>query len=95
MKDPLTCVLTFSVQDKNRGFDWINIVFEINGVHDARLLEDDKLAHIDMRDGVSILFEEGGCGLLFGEYNRLAAHDDAVVYILGTAMKYQELPFSE
>lgn len=95
MQDPTTCLLTFSVQDKNRGYDWINVTFEISGVHDARLLEEERLKHVDMSDGVSVLFDGEACGILFGSYNRLTAHDDATMYVLGTSMKYLELPFSE
>jgi len=95
MQDPTTFTVTFSVQDKSRGFDWINIAFEMCGVHDARLLDDKKLSFVDMSDGVSLLFEEGDCGLLFGAYHSLDSTDDAMMYLIGKSIKYEELPFSE
>ncbi len=95
MQDPTTFTLTFSVQDRNRGFDWINIAFEISGIYDARLIDDKKLAFVDMSDGVSILFEDSECGLLFGDYRSLDSAADSVIYMLGDSIKYEELPFSE
>ncbi len=95
MKDPTTFTLTFSVQDKNRGFDWLNIAFEISGIYDARLIDDKKLAFVDMSDGVSIVFEDSECGFLFGDYRSLDSAADSMMYILGDSIKYEELPFSE
>ncbi len=95
MKDPTTFTVTFSVQDKNRGFDWINIAFEISDIHDARLIDDSKFNFIDMSDGVSILFEDGDCGFVFGNYRSLASANDSVMYLIGKSIKYEELPFSE
>lgn len=95
MKDPTTFTITFSVQDRNREFDWINIVFEISGIHDARFIDDDKFIFVDMSEGISVLFENDDCGLLFGDYSSLASANDAVMYIIGKSIKYEELPFSE
>ena len=95
MKDPTTFVVTFSVQDKNRGFDWINIAFEISGMHDARLIDDSKFNFVNMSDGVSVLFEGSDCGFIFGNYSSLASANDSVMYLIGKSIKYEELPFSE
>lgn len=95
MKDPTTFTITFSVQDKSREFDWINILFEIHGVHDARFIDDDKFSFINMNDGITILFENDNCGLLFGHYRSLASANDSVMYVIGKSIKYEELPFSE
>jgi len=95
MKDPTTFTITFSVQDKSREFDWINILFEIRGVHDARFIDDDKFSFINMNDGITILFENDNCGLLFGHYSSLASAKDSVMYVIGKSIKYEELPFSE
>ena len=37
---PTAARLRMSVQDANRGFDWIDIVFEMQGIADARFLDD-------------------------------------------------------
>lgn len=95
MKDPTTFTVTFSVQDKNRGFDWINLALEVSSVHDARLIDDSKFNFVDMSDGVSILFEGDDCGLVFGSYNSLTSANDSVMYLIGKSIKYEELPFSE
>jgi len=38
VKGPTSAALTLSVQDKQRGFDWIDITFELQGLNDARLV---------------------------------------------------------
>ena len=95
MIDPTTFKLTFSVQDKNRGFDWINIAFEISGVHEARLIDDSKFAFVDMSDGITVVFENGECAVIFGAYASMENINDAVMYMIGKSIKYEELPFSE
>jgi hypothetical protein len=94
MLDPTTFRVTFSVQDRNRAFDWVDISFELTGVSDARLTDDDKLDFVDMDDGITLLFENGKCALAIGEYRSLTAVSDATMYLVGTSMKYEESAFS-
>lgn len=93
MNDPQSFTIELSVQDKNRGFDWINIAFEIEGVFDARLIDEQKLSLVDMNDGISLLFEDGIYGLGVGSYKNTAALKSASLYLLGNSMKYEERPF--
>ncbi len=93
MNSPLNFTVELAVQDANRGHDWINIAFEVDGVTDARLVDDDKVSFIDMADGITIVFEEGECGLAVGKYNALASLKDAAFYLTGTSIKYEERPF--
>ncbi len=51
---PITMKLVIACQDENRGFDWLTLEFEFNGVSDASLIDSDKLAYIDMSDGLSL-----------------------------------------
>lgn len=91
---PVNMTIELSVQDANRGNDWINIAFEVDGVNDARLVDESKLMFVDMSKGITIVFEEGRCGLAVGEYNTLEALKDATLYLIGTSIKYEERPFS-
>ena len=94
MNSPMNFTIEFSVQDANRGNDWINIAFEIDGVSDARLIEDNKLPFVDMSEGISIVFEGSVCGLAIGRYSSIEALKDATLYLTGSSVKYEERPFS-
>ena len=94
MNSPLNFTIELSVQDKNRGYDWINIAFEVDGVSDARLIEDGKLSLVDMSEGLSIVFEDDTCTIGIGNYNSLEAVKSAGLYLIGTTLNYEERPFS-
>jgi len=94
INSPVNMTVELSVQDANRGNDWINIAFEIDGVNDARLVDESKLTFVDMGKGITIVFEEGRCGLAVGEYNTLETLKDSTFYLIGTSVKYEERPFS-
>jgi len=89
---PTSIEIRLSVQDTARGYDWIDIAFVINGVSDAKLVDDNILGLLDMRDGICGEIESQRCGLAVGEYSgRL---NESSLYIIGTSMGYKELPFS-
>ncbi len=94
VKGPTFAALTLSVQDKQRGFDWINITFEIGGMNDARLLDDKQLGFIDTDEGITLLFEDGVCGIGVGRYSTLEALKSAPLYLTGSSLKYEEGAFS-
>jgi hypothetical protein len=94
MVDPATFRVTFSVQDRNREFDWVDITFELSGVSDARLIDDDKLDYVDMDEGITVLFENGKCVVAIGDYKTLTSVSDAAMYLVGTSIKYGESAFS-
>ncbi len=94
MNSPTTFSLRLSVQDGSRGYDWIDIIFEVSGVSDARLLEDTQLKMVDMSDGVSIVIENGAAALGIGSYETLENITNAPLYLCGSAVKYEEAPFS-
>ena len=94
MNSPASFTIELSVQDRNRGNDWINIAFEIDGVSDARLVEDNKLPFVDMSEGITIVFEGGVCALAIGKYSSIEALKDATLYLTGSTVKYEERPFS-
>ena len=94
MNHPQSFTVELSVQDKNRGYDWINIAFEVDGIVDARLIDEEKLELVDMSEGLSILIEEGTFSLAIGKYKRLETLKDATLYLIGSSIKYEERPFS-
>lgn len=94
MNSPLNFTIELSVQDKNRGYDWINIAFEVDGVSDARLIEDEKLSLVDMSEGISIVFEDGTCAIGVGKYNAIDSIKSAPIYLMGSSLKYEERPFT-
>ena len=94
MNNPQNFTLELSVQDKNRGYDWINIAFEIDGIIDAKLLDEEKISMVDMSDGLTILAEEKYYGIAVGRYKSIDALKDAVLYLIGSSIKYEERPFS-
>ena len=93
MNNPQNFTVELSVQDKNRGYDWINIAFEIDGVMDAKLIDENKLSHVDLSEGISLLFEEGITLLAIGKYKSIQSAKDAMLFLVGTTIKYEERPF--
>ncbi len=95
MNSPTNFTVELSVQDKNRGYDWINIVFEVDGISDARLLDDEKVSMVDMSEGITVIVEETRVGLAIGSYKYITSLTDATLYLVGTTLKYEERPFSD
>ncbi|MDD2828414.1 MAG: hypothetical protein PHW18_02440 [Sulfuricurvum sp.] len=81
-----------SAQDIARGYDWIDVAFRIDGVRDAKLVSDNVLEMLDMREGISVSIDNEGCALAIGGYS--GREGEAPFYILGTSLGYEELPFS-
>lgn len=82
--------LQLSVQDANRGYDWIDIAFRVDGVSDARLLDENRLVHVDMSDGVSL--DSGAIAI--GNYSSRNGYTNSPLYITGETLKYEERPSS-
>jgi len=94
MNNPQNFTIELSVQDKNRGYDWINIAFEIDGISDARLIENEKLSLVSLDEGISLLSENGSVGIAIGRFMTLSALKDAAIYLIGSSVKYEERSFS-
>ena len=93
MNNPTNFTIELSVQDKNRGYDWINIAFEVDGINDAQLLDNKSLSLVDMSEGISLIEENGEVGICVGKYSALTALRDAKLFLLGQSVKYEERPF--
>lgn len=89
---PTAIEIRFSVQDSARGYDWIDVVFRVDGVNDAKLVSDNVLRSLDMSEGITVEINDKSCALAIGSYGGRC--DEAPFYIIGTSLGYEELPFS-
>lgn len=85
--------IRFSVQDKARGFDWIEVAFVIGGVNDARLVSDNALKMLSLDEGITAELDNAKAALAIGDYK--GRIEDAPLYVVGTAMGYEEREFGE
>jgi len=87
---PAIVKITLAVQDSAREFDWITIKLELSEIIDARLLENSKLPHIDMNEGVTIIFAESQVAFGIGNYDNFSNITNSACYIKAASIKYQE-----
>jgi len=84
--------IRFSVQDKARGFDWIDVAFVIDGVSDAKLASENVLRMLSMDEGITVEMDNSKAGLAIGDYK--GRIEDSPLYIVGTTIGYEELPYN-
>jgi hypothetical protein len=89
---PTSIEIRFSVQDIARGYDWIDVVFRIDGVSDAKLVSDNVLRSLDMSEGITVELTPSYEALAIGSSSGRCK--EAPFYILGASIGYEELPFS-
>lgn len=89
---PTSIEIRFSVQDKARGFDWIDVAFVIDGIADAKLVSDNVLRMLSMDEGITVEMDTAKAGLAIGDYK--GRIEDAPLYMMGTTITYEELPYS-
>lgn len=85
--------ITLAAQDSARGFDWITVTFEFSGVSDAKIIEESKLIHVDLNQGITLLFEDDMYAFMVGAYNKLSDAQSSICYIKSSSLKYQEGSF--
>ena len=90
---PTVICITLAGQDSARGFDWITVEFEFSGVSDARLIDSSKLSHVDVGDGISIIYEDGLFAFGIGEYTTISGLKSSTCQITSSSLKYQEGQF--
>ncbi|OHD98272.1 MAG: hypothetical protein A3E21_07490 [Sulfurimonas sp. RIFCSPHIGHO2_12_FULL_36_9] len=90
---PTAIKITLAAQDSARGFDWITVELEFSGVSDARLLEGSKLPHIDMSDGITLIYADGSYAFGVGAYNNISNITNSTCYLKATSLKYKEGSF--
>ena len=89
---PTSIEIRFSVQDIARGYDWIDVLFRVDGVNNAKLVSDNVLRALDMSEGITVELTPNSAALAIGSY--AGRVNEAPFYILGTSLGYEELPFS-
>ena len=89
---PTSIEIRFSLQDKARDYDWIDVAFRIDGVYDAKLVSDNVLRSLEMSEGITAEITANTSALAIGSYNGRVS--EAPLYVIGTSMGYEELPFS-
>ncbi len=89
---PTSIEIRFSVQDKARGFDWIDIVFRVDGVSDAKLVGDNVLRMLSLEEGITVECDSGNSGIAIGAYPKRL--QESSVYVLGTSIGYEELTYN-
>lgn len=87
---PTIVKITLAVQDSAREFDWITIKLELSEIIDAKLLENSKLPHVDMSEGISIIFIESQVAFGIGNYDNFSNITNSACYIKAASIKYQE-----
>ena len=87
---PTSIKLMISTQDRQRSFDWIGLDFLFDEVVEANLIENEKLKHVDMDDGLSIIHENGLFYFMIGNFKTASGTKDALCYIISKSLKYQE-----
>ena len=90
---PTSIEIRFSVQDKARGFDWIDVAFVIDGVSDAKLVSDNVLRMLSMDEGITVEMDNAKAGLAIGDYR--GRIEDAPLYVVGATIGYEEREFGE
>lgn len=89
---PTSIEIRFSVQDKARGFDWIDIAFVIDGVTDAKLVSDNVIRMLSMDEGITVVMDNTKAALAIGDYKGRV--EDSPLYIAGATIAYEELPYN-
>lgn len=90
---PSSIEIRFSVQDKARGFDWIDVAFVIDGVTDAKLLSDNALKMLSLDEGITVEMNNSKAGLAIGDYK--GRIEDAPLYVMGATIGYEEREYGE
>jgi hypothetical protein len=88
---PTSIEIRVSVQDKARGFDWIDISFVIDGVSDAKLVGDNILHILSLDEGITVEMDNTKAGLAIGDYK--GRIEDAPLYVIGATIGYEEREF--
>jgi len=90
-KDVIRAVI--ATQDSSRDYDWITITLEFNNVSDAKLLKDDRIALVNMCDGLTIISQNNLFAFGIGNYVNMFGIKDALCYIISSSIKYKEGQF--
>jgi len=94
IKSPTSMSITLATQDKNRDFDWITITLDFIDVSDALLVDGNKLQHIDLSDGVTILKNQDKFYFGIGVCSSVDSIKTSTLFIESSNLKYKEGSFN-
>lgn len=81
--DSTTIEVSLEAQDRALGFDWVELTLSFSGVSDARLVDNTKLAFLDMDEGVT-LRADTNFEFAIGDYQDIKS---ASCFIVATSLK--------
>jgi hypothetical protein len=90
INSPTTITLTLAGQDEARAFDWVSVRLEFSGVSDARVIDESKLALVDMSDGISIISEDEKLAFGVGECYNISNTKSSTCHVQAQAIKFEE-----
>lgn len=87
---PIQMIITLAGQDEARAFDWISVELEFNGISDAQVLDNSKLKHLDMNEGISILSTNNSLSFAIGECYNKSSIKSSSCFMECSSIKYKE-----
>ncbi len=84
----ISCI--FELQDKQRQFDWIKLTIDFFGIKNARLLQTQHYDHVEIDEGISLIYDSTLFGFCIGQYKTIKALEDASCFIIADTVKYKE-----
>lgn len=87
---PQQIVISLAAQDAARDYDWINVDLEFSTIHDAKLLENDKLHLANLSEGISLLSEDGMIAFATDMCYNISSLKNATCYVISSDLKYKE-----
>lgn len=90
---PTKIAIIFATQDKVRGFDWVNVKIEFDNISDAKLIDDTKFKHLDMNDGISIIYEQNLFAFGIGKCYNISSTKNSICFLVCSNLKYKESIF--
>lgn len=90
---PNAIKITLSAQDSAREFDWITVELEFSGVADTQLPQESKISHIDMGDGITIIYANNSFIFGIGRYENQSSIKNSICFITSSSIKYAESSF--
>lgn len=87
---PTKIVITLATQDKARAFDWVSIKIKFDNISDAKLIDDTKIKHIDMNNGISIINEQNLFAFGIGKCYNISNIKNSICFFLCSNLKYEE-----
>jgi len=87
---PTKVLITFTCQDKARGFNWISIKLEFNNISDAKLIDSEKIGLINLNEGISIINNQNMFAFGIGKCYNISSTKNSICFLICSDLKYSE-----